>query len=219
MSNAQERVFLDGEGDAWFGRNRARLEGFDPASDLPLTMLRMFDAQPKRVFEVGCANGFRLAAMAAEYGCEVGGSDASAAAVADAQRRFGLTLSCQDAAQPIGREVFDLVILNFVLHWVPRERLALLIKSVLAAVAPGGLVLIGDFDPGEDVDVPYHHLPSAGVMTYKRNYGAQFAEAGGLQLVGKLSGDHVTLRPGLGVSAQDRMAVWLLERAAQAGKP
>lgn len=210
-------AFLRGEGDAWFARNRARLESFDAADDLPLTLLRSFGAQPRRVFELGCANGFRLAAIADEFGSEVHGSDASAAAVADGRGRYGLELSCQDAADPLPEAAFDLVILNFVLHWIPRPHLAALVDSVARSLEPGGLLLIGDFDPDADIDVPYHHLPDAGVMTHKRNYAALFEETGALRMVGKLSGDHATLRPAAGVDSSDRIAVWLLEKHGPQG--
>jgi SAM-dependent methyltransferase len=207
-----EQVFFDGEGDAWFARNRARLEAFDPASDLPLSLLRSLGVRPRRVFEIGCANGFRLAALAAEFGCEVAGSDASAAAVVDARQRYGLELLHQDAAEALPQSASDLVILNFVLHWIPRARLAQLVESVTLALEPGGLLLIGDFDPDAEIDVPYHHLPGAGVMTYKRNYPALFEELGRFRTVGFLTADHATLEARAGVPSADRIGIWLLEK-------
>jgi SAM-dependent methyltransferase len=208
----QANIFWDSEGDAWFRRNRERLAGFDPADDITCQMLAQFGFAPKRVLEVGAANGFRLAALAEAYNCEVLGVDASALAVADGVGRYGLDLRQQAAERLDVPGTFDLVITHFLLHWISRDTLPQLVERITHATAPGGLLAIADFHPDASCDIPYHHLPDEDVMTYKRNYGALFEQTGAYRTIGMVTGDHSELKPRTGVSSEDRIAVWLLEK-------
>ena len=70
----QSDAFLSGEGDAWYARNKDKLGQRDPVCDL-LNLLPLI--RPKRVFEVGCANGWRLKKLRDKYKCRVSGMEPS----------------------------------------------------------------------------------------------------------------------------------------------
>ena len=212
MTTFEASVFSEGEGDAWFQRNRERLLAFDPQRDMPLRLLRIYDAKPRRALELGAANGARLAALRDEFGSEVVGTELSAAAIADARERFGLELLDQAAESLSVSGTFDLVLLQFVLHWVSREGLDEAVRRVDAALEPGGLLLIGDFYPERPKDVPYHHRDDVQLYTHKRNYSKPFVALGHYTRIGFLSGSHALLEPRAGVPTDDRVGLWLLEK-------
>ncbi len=216
MPTFEASIFADGEGNAWFERNRERILAFDPASDMPLRMLRIYDAKPRRALAIGASNGARLAALRDEFGCEVVGTDLSSAAVADGRERYGVDLR-EQAAEALDIEgTFDLVTLQFVLCWVSREGLDEAVRRADAALEPGGLLLIGDFYPERPKDVPYHHRTDVQLYTHKRNYSKPFVALGHYQRIGFLSGSHSELEPRAGVQTDERVGLWLLEKKRNA---
>jgi len=75
----------------------------------------------------------------------------SAAAIRDGRRRYpkvgfyrGLS---QRLPAAVRRSCYDLVILNFVLHWVDRADLLTAAAQADAVVKDGGYLIIGDFLP------------------------------------------------------------------------
>src|SRR5258708_38226063 len=68
----QSDIFAESEGDNWLERNRA-LVGRDPVSEA----IDHLGLKPQRVLEIGCANGWRLAALRGKFDCEVHGVEPS----------------------------------------------------------------------------------------------------------------------------------------------
>lgn len=136
----QADVFLNSEGDCWLERNRERLGQRDPVSDV----LQRMALLPKRVLEVGCADGWRLARLRDDYGCEVFGAEPSRQACIEAAARQVPAVQVSAASLAIPGP-FDLVIYGFCLYLVdPSEwlRVAAECDSVLVA---GGHIVIHDF--------------------------------------------------------------------------
>ena len=208
----QGAAFLQGEGDQWFLRNREKLTQFSPERDVAMGLLCKHALRPKRVLEIGAANGYRLAAWANRFPCDVKGSDASPMAVADGRERYGIELLCQAAEDFRGLGECDLMLLHFILHWVDRDRLEQLTAEVSQAVVPGGNLLVADFAPDSPVDVPYHHLPPGTATTFKRDYGAHFVRTGHFRQIERIFADHRTGQPGVNIPSAERMGFWLLER-------
>lgn len=174
----QVGVFSSGEGDAWYRRNAASLAGYDAATDPVHQALIEHLPQSEGcpwlpLIDLGCASGERLSALAAWAPVRLG-IDASLVAIAAAKERDpqGYWWCADIAVSPI--QPCYVLICSYVLHWIPRTSLPGLIERITAAVQPGGLLVINDFLPAQDVDRPYHHLPDSGVMTYKRDYGRLF---------------------------------------------
>lgn len=208
------KAFLQGEGTAWFRRNAQALSEPRASDDPVVGMLATRGRPQRRVLEIGCANGWRLAAL---HGLGRGlmaavGVEPSREALEDGRARWPyLDLRHGHAAAlPLAPgEQFDLIILAFVLHWVePRDRQALY-RTLARALAPGGLVAVADFRPRRAHRVPYHHLP--GLWTYKAHYTDLLARALGLRVSARKSFEH-----GGGADAdENRCEVALLVRAGR----
>jgi len=90
------------------------------------------------------------------------------------------------------REKADLVIVNFVFHWVDRKNLMKFITKIDELLAPGGFIILGDFGLENFVKRKYHHLPKAGVFTYKQQYQNIFTASGIYKEIAKICFNHDT---------------------------
>jgi SAM-dependent methyltransferase len=178
----QTDVFSADEGDNWFRRNAAAL-AHSPGEDRAIDMLlRLAERQPIRsVCELGCSNGWRLALIADQVPSveRLAGSDLSRAAIEDGLRRWpGLELAVGSLDNPhVGGE-FDIVIINFVFHWVARNRLAASVAAADELIRDGGALIIADFLPDRPCARPYHHRTDVEMYTYKQDYPGIFAALG-----------------------------------------
>jgi SAM-dependent methyltransferase len=178
----QSRIFEDSEGDRWFARNAAHLSDSHP-DDHVLALLERAEerAQVRSMCEVGCANGWRLAAARRRLPAisRLAGFDVSQDAVEDGRSRWPeIELAVGPADVPPIEGPFDAVIVSFVLHWVDRARLAATIAAIDALVAPGGVLLLADFLPDSPCARRYHHRSDCEVYTYKQDYSHCFGALG-----------------------------------------
>ena len=216
MPRNQDEVFSALEGDNYFARNKMALEGFDPEQDLPLRLMNLYGLRPRSAVEIGAANGCRLAAIAERYGARVIGVDPSANAIENGRKRFPQVEFVQATAAKVPLEnVFDLVIVNFVLHWIDRSTLMRSVAEIDRLVADGGFLLLGDFAPDKLVRVPYHHLAQNQVYTYKQDYSAVFVASGLYHIVATLKSSHGSSTLSAAVSENERTSVWLLQKQLQ----
>ena len=181
MTPDQTDAFSQDEGDNWFRRNEAALAmpRHDHATEM---VLRWNDHEPiGSVCELGCANGWRLAALASSLPAaeRLVGSDLSAAAIEDGRSRWpNLDLRVGSLDHPGFDETFDVVIVSFVLTWVARPRLAASIAGIDALVRPGGALVLADFLPDAPCARPYHHRTDVEIYTFKQDYTACFTDLG-----------------------------------------
>lgn len=188
----QDDVFVAGEGDAWFSRNREALTG-SAKIDWPIQLVDMLDARReiKSVIELGCANGWRLNRLSEMLQARFVGVDASREAVADGKARFpALTLLQGTLADVPVQEAFDLTIVNFVLHWVDRRSLARSVAEIDRVTRDGGFLIVGDFLPDNPQRRRYHHLPAEQVYTYKQDYAKIFESLGTYRTIARIAFDH-----------------------------
>lgn len=175
MTN-QDTIFLETEADQWFKRNQVSLnpEGSANNSDkMPLFLLGKHPkVRPSSVLEIGCANGWRLEEIRKIYGCSCTGIEPSAGAVEEGKKFFPQVSFDRGLASKLPYEdsTFDLVIVNFVFHWVSRDQILRSIAEADRVLADQGHLLIGDFCPDKPCKRRYHHLPKQEVFTYKQNY-------------------------------------------------
>lgn len=170
----QAQVFAEGEGDAWWQRNRRALISRDWADDPVIDSLRRNKVVPSRALEVGCADGGRLAHLAAVYGTRTVGIEPSSSAVESGRQRFPavelMTGTHRSLSPDLGR--FDLVVLGFFLYLTPREDLFRLAADVDAVLEAGGHLALFDFDPGTPGRRPFGHRD--GVVTWKMRHADLF---------------------------------------------
>jgi SAM-dependent methyltransferase len=210
-SPTQDDTFVASEADRWFDRNREALAAVDWDRDPPMRLLSLYRVPFQTVLEVGAANGYRVAELARRSRARATAVEPSPKALADGRTRFPDVDFRQGEvrALPVS-ETFDLVIVNFVFHWIDRANLLRAVAEVDRVVADGGYLLIGDFFPDRPTRVKYHHLADADVYTYKQDYGALFRASGLYQQLALLSGSGHDLQSN--AADADRTATWLLRK-------
>lgn len=206
-------VFSEGEGDAWFARNRAHLESYRAEQDHVARAVAEAGLRPTAILDIGCSLGTRLSALCERYGARGVGVEPSAAAIAAATARDPARawhVGTLDSHPPLGGP-FDLVIISFVLHWVDRRRLLAGLAALDAEVADRGCVLIADFLPAFPQRRAYHHLPEKDVFTWKNDYAAMLAATGLYRPLLRQTLDYPSFAPAAPGST-DRAQVAILER-------
>lgn len=178
----QRDAFLAGEGDAWFRRNPADDGQSDPRDVLVASHVRPSSS----VLEIGCADGRRLAAIAARVpAARYVGIDPSAEAVEEGNRLhpdLDLRIGTADTL-PFEAE-FDVVIVGFCLYLCDRALLPRIVSEVDRVLQDGGTLVVTDFDPRYPRRRLYRHHP--GLWSYKMDYGAPFLSFPSYSLVQKL---------------------------------
>jgi ubiquinone/menaquinone biosynthesis C-methylase UbiE len=213
MSRTQTDVFVESEGNRWFERNQKALEAYTPERDPIAQVMQLYSIRPTRLLELGAANGVRVAALSRLFGCEGTAVEPAEEAVADGRRRHPeIRYVCSPLHLVPLAETFDVVIVNFVLHWVDRSVLFASLARIDAMVRDGGHLIIGDFSPSQPTRTRYHHLPSENIYTYKQDYAAAFKASCMYDEVAMVMGSHGAETFATAPSERDRSAVWLLRR-------
>lgn len=171
----QRDVFLSGEGDAWFLRNR-RNHPFAAASDdllLPALLDLPLERGPGSVVaEVGCGQGLRLQSLASQRGWAVSGLDPSAKAVS-AAADLGVDARLGTAEQlPYNNKSIDLLVFGFCLYLCDRDDLFQIAAEAHRVLKPLSWLAILDFWSPDERSNPYHHRPE--IKSYKTNPPAMF---------------------------------------------
>ncbi len=211
----QNLIFKEGEGDAWFLRNR---EGLGPSSVkwdwvTELILFSGIKSVTGSVLDIGCANGWRLHCLRRVLGSDKRyvGCDISESAILDGRRFEGVELHLSDIAAIELEGLFDLVLVNFVLCWVDRHLLSQAVDEIDQRLNQGGHLLIGDFMPDKPTKSKYHHLPGS-VHTYKDDYSKLFIKLGYTEIA-RINFDHDKGDNILGSeSAYSRGGCWLLKK-------
>ncbi len=213
----QHELFLQGEADAWFARNRAvltpeRVVEKDPVFEL---IERIGLAAADEVLEIGAANGYRLAALHRRFGCAVTAVEPSQQAIEDGRLRFPEIQYIQGLAHHLPEledGSFDLVLVNFVLHWVDRAMLLRTAAEIDRVLKDGGHLIVGDFFPDEPQRVKYHHRPDADVWTYKQDYSRLWLTANTYEEIDSLVFDYDTRAIHAAAEPSNRGKVSLLRK-------
>lgn len=196
---SQEKIFLQKEGDAYFIRNQSDL--IDSKYPDPVCYLvECYGIKAKKVLDIGCSNGSKLAAVLERTGGKGTGVDPSAKAVLDGKKRFPkIDFKRGIVSQLPVKGKFDLVSLLYVMHWVSRDELLKAVAEIDSVVADGGYLVIGDFDPDTPAMRKYHHLPRDEVYTYKQDYASIFTSTNIYQRIAQMSFTHAqnTFTPNL----------------------
>lgn len=161
MIGPQTRAFLQGEGKAWLDRNiqKLKVEG-DPV----LEFIKVQNLIPKRVLEIGCANGWRLDELKRRYDCEIVGVDP------------GIQLPTQrddlyrGAAHmlPILGKTFDMIIYGWCLYLCDPRDYFFIAAYGDSLLQEGGKLIIHDFHSNVPVRRPYKH--KKGLFSYKMDF-------------------------------------------------
>jgi len=154
----QSDLFLSGEANEWFKRNREHLGKRDPVGNL-LNLLPL--VRPRHILEVGCANGWRLLKLKERYKCRVSGIEPSYDACLEAAAS-GLDDVANDTfgrVQWLGG-TFDMIIFAFCLYVTSPSDWLRIVAEADRLLSDGGYLVIHDFArPKEAFKKVYEHRP------------------------------------------------------------
>lgn len=173
----QRRVFVRGEGDAYYRRHRHGLWGEGAASgvDPPLRVLRQLRLSPGAVLEIGCSDGWRVGALAQHPGVDLAaGVDPSSAALCAGRDRYAGTRFARTTAEalPFRDRSFDLVMLGFFLFVADRDDLFRIAAESDRVLREGGHLLLYDYFAERPARLQYGHHVSC--HTFKMDYRKMF---------------------------------------------
>src|ERR1700730_10140493 len=116
---SQDAVFSEGEGDAWYERNRHSYQG---GCDPIIRTLVSQKISQRNILEIGASRGASLAELQQYYQANATAVEPSEAAVADWRKSFPAVQFLTGTAKylPLADESYDCVIVNAVFHWIDR---------------------------------------------------------------------------------------------------
>jgi ubiquinone/menaquinone biosynthesis C-methylase UbiE len=211
----QNEIFKAREGDAWYRRNASYLtDVLRREDDVPLQLIARARLSPKRILEVGASNGFRLSELKRRYKATCIGLEPSKEAIAEGRRLFPRVRFVRGTADalPFKDVSFDLVIVNFVLHWIDRPDLLKTLSEIDRVLADGGRLLIGDFLPDKPGRFAYKHLPRNSIFTFTQDYAKILASSELYRVVSRIVADHATKRFARSIPPDRRIAYTLLRK-------
>ena len=172
--STQKKVFLKGEGNAWYGRNKETLsERHLPDGDIVLTeLVNLFsDFSKLKILEIGCGSGERLSWLKLQ-GADVFGIDPSSDAI-DAVIDKGISAKIGTADNlPYEENTFDIVIVGFCLYLCDRQDLFLISSEINRVLKSTSWLIILDFYNKNHTSNSYAHLE--GVYSFKMDYSSMF---------------------------------------------
>lgn len=213
---SQKKIFLESEGDGWLARNRidtgkmaARI-----AQDPVLKSLKTADIQPHSVLEIGCGDGWRLAAMRALWPqAKFTGIDPSRRAAAGAPDGVEILEGTADDL-PFGASSFDLVMFGFCLYLCDRQDLFRIAAEADRVLDNGGTMIVYDFY----TEAPYRnrYVHHEGVYSYKMDYSRLFTWSPAYTMIHR----DIAAYHGMDAANPDNMTgVFLLKKNIAAGWP
>lgn len=219
MNESQKSAFLDGEGDAWFRRNRAAGRPETEIERKTRDMLAAYLKPGDRALEIGAADGSNLAALHDRIRVRFGapilchGIDPSAEAVAQGRLCHPFLELRQATAEalPYPDSHFQLVWFGFCFSLLDRELLMRAVAEADRVLADGGFLAITDFDPPLPARRAYRHRH--GVFSWKMDYSRLFLANPAYVLVEKASYSHHA--PVFHADPGERIATWILAKTPE----
>ena len=186
MEAFQEAAYEAFEANRFFERCQDELSTLKTSGDLRPAKKEIFDLISRHVhldqnssaLEIGCFVGDLLAALSFQYQSKVIGVEPSSKAVEFAKNTFDLDLqntSFQNSNyfrnHTSYASSFDLIILEDVLSWMPRQTLLITLGLIDYLLKPEGYLVIRDFSPPFSFAFQNHHVKEQAVFNYKQSSG------------------------------------------------
>ncbi len=147
----QKKLFLNGEGDKWYLRNRKVLETRTYENDiLCVNIDRILKLKSKKkilCLEIGCADGSRLNLIKKKFNnIKVIGVDPSKKATTVGKRKFGIPLYRGTADNlKIKKNSIDILIYGFCLYLCDEEDYEKISNNADKVLKKNGILIIYDF--------------------------------------------------------------------------
>ena len=177
----QKDIFLSGEGDQLFKRNKEGLENIDYSQDLVVSEIReiLNESKPDsllktigggiKLLEIGCGDGGRLSYLQEHYNVECHGIDPSAMVIEKAQS-YGIRASVGTAdSLQFDDGFFDILVFGFCLYLCDRKDLFVIAAEANRVIKSKGFIVILDFfHTGKHKKNKYVH--KEGLYSFKMDY-------------------------------------------------
>ncbi|MGR6874894.1 class I SAM-dependent methyltransferase [Pseudomonas sp. HK3] len=186
----QKSAFISGEGDSWFERNAhldidERIE-----NDLIIKEIDRLNIKSKKCLEIGCSEGWRLAALNKKNGFECFGIDPSKKAIEygeDLHPQLSLVQGTADNL-PYLDQSMSVVIVGFCLYLCDRTELFKIACEIDRVLSNKGILIILDFYSEQPYKNDYTHLN--GIHSYKMDYMKMFTWNPIYQIISNTITDH-----------------------------
>lgn len=191
---SQKEIFVNGESDNWFLRNKETLKNRSEFIDV--NEMLAFIKPNNTILEIGCSNGAKLNYIQNQlpnFNVSLFGIDPSTKSIEDGNNNFNnlkLEVGTSDCLN-YKDDFFDIIIVGFCLYLVDRNLIFKTVAEIDRVLKQGGLVIITDFEPPFPIKKPYFH--KQGVFSYKNNYSNFFIAGGHYNLIKKLHYNHNNL--------------------------
>lgn len=182
-------ILWDKESDNYTDRAKANLGDVYNHYDLLVIekcrkVLQAFNLNARRVLDLGCAYGGFTYHLAKSFpAAQFTGVDPGGETIKFARENVrGSNISFNQAhALPFDDATFDLIILNMVLQWIPRNYLARTIAEIERVLAPNGVIFVQEFLP----DRPKYSVTAHNdqICIFKDNYAECFTSFPWLKMI------------------------------------
>ncbi len=169
----QKDIFLRGEGDGYFSRHRDLVA--PRSDDLVLRALAQYPITFTSFLEIGCSNGYRVAAIAESTGARGAGIDPGGEAIRAGRTEFGTSLDLRVGSAdrlPFEDGAFDLVVFGFCLYLVDPEDHFRAIAEADRVLRDRGHMMVYDFVVSHPFSNEYNHFQ--GVRSRKMEFSRYF---------------------------------------------
>ncbi|MFN4152410.1 MAG: class I SAM-dependent methyltransferase, partial [Candidatus Sericytochromatia bacterium] len=181
-------IWKDFEGNNWFNRNKSYIDNKDLSNDPIIKIIDLYDLKPDSIIDIGSSNGYRVNYIKDRVKSSINFAvDPSKEAIDDGKSKYPDInfINCLGEELNI-QEKFDLVIINFVFHWVYRENLFKFLYNIDSLVKENGFLIIGDFGVDSFIKREYSHLKDNSFHTWKQQYDNIFTSSGNYLEIAKL---------------------------------
>lgn len=217
----KKQLFLDGEGDQYYLRNKEHLKDFISRGTSILERfvndnISLFNKKIN-ILEIGCCSGYNLRYLQEKLGDKIemkaNGIDPSLKAIEEGNlaidNKYKECIKLQQGTSdhlPFEDESMDIVLIGFCLFWVDRKYLFKSISEADRVLRNGGIIVLEDFDTA----IPYkrENVHNKDAYTYKMNYAKLFLANPQYYLLNKFGYSHAGL--GFHTDIQERISTSIL---------
>jgi ubiquinone/menaquinone biosynthesis C-methylase UbiE len=190
----QKNIFVNGESDNWFFRNKEFL--LNQKEFIDVNEILCYIGESNNILEIGCSNGTKLNYIEKKLpnlNLSLFGIDPSVKSIEDGQSKFSnlkLAVGTSDLLN-YQDDFFDVVIVGFCLYLVDRNLIFKTISEIDRVLKQNGFLVITDFETPFPIKKPY--IYREGVYSYKNNYSNFFVGGGHYNLLRKIHFSHSDL--------------------------
>lgn len=168
----QKKIFINGEADKWFERNKEKISKHH--KDVIIEFIKRKKILAKNILEIGCSNGWRLYELSKILKGDFVGLEPSEKAINDGKQKYKNIKFIKGTADKLHfkKNSFDLIILGFFLYLIDRSDLFKIATEVDKILKTEGYIFILDFFSENPYSNNYIH--TNGVESYKMDYGKLF---------------------------------------------